>query len=233
MDCFLPPWYQISFYQGLEFASLLRLEQALSQEVLRTGRPHFLFWEIQPVITVGYGIRADEVADELTHEGSSLPVVRVSRGGRLTVHGPGQLGCFPLIPLESFGLKLHDVLTLLESTIMLWLRLQNLRSFCRPGLTGVWWQSQDKRALRKVAAIGIGARKGLVQHGFSINIKDMSDFFSAIIPCGNRQDGVVSVAEMRRERGLPQGIDMVWEAHELGQLLARGLAKRQGAQNEA
>jgi lipoate-protein ligase B len=224
MDCLLPPWYGLSFYQGIDFAELTRLEKALGQEVLSTGRPHFLFWELQPVITAGYGIRPQEVDQELTDQGRGLFVVRAPRGGRLTVHGPGQLGCFPLIPLGPFGLKLHDVLTLLEDTLMLWLRLQGLRTFRRPGLTGVWWHSRQKNELGKVAAIGIGARKGLVQHGFSLNIESMAKYFSAIVPCGNRRDEVVSVTEMQTERGSKQVYDFATVARELAYLLARALA---------
>jgi lipoyl(octanoyl) transferase len=45
-------------------------------------------------------------------------------------------------------------------------------------LTGVWLED------RKLAAIGIGARRWISQHGLALNVNCDLDGFGAIVPCG-------------------------------------------------
>ena len=46
------------------------------------------------------------------------------------------------------------------------------------GQTGVWLQG------RKVAAIGVGARRWISQHGLALNVDCDLSGFAAIVPCG-------------------------------------------------
>ena len=46
------------------------------------------------------------------------------------------------------------------------------------GLTGIWLEG------RKVAAIGIGCRRWITQHGFALNVECATDGFDRIVPCG-------------------------------------------------
>jgi len=46
------------------------------------------------------------------------------------------------------------------------------------GLTGVWVEG------RKVAAIGVGARRWVTQHGLALNVSCELEGFAAIVPCG-------------------------------------------------
>lgn len=46
------------------------------------------------------------------------------------------------------------------------------------GLTGVWLEG------RKLAAIGIGARRWISQHGLALNVDCGLEGFGAIVPCG-------------------------------------------------
>jgi lipoyl(octanoyl) transferase len=48
----------------------------------------------------------------------------------------------------------------------------------RPGLTGIWLQG------RKVAAIGVSARRWVTQHGLAVNVTNAMAGFDAIAPCG-------------------------------------------------
>jgi lipoyl(octanoyl) transferase len=46
------------------------------------------------------------------------------------------------------------------------------------GFTGVWLEG------RKLAAIGVGARRWISQHGLALNVNCSLEGFAAIVPCG-------------------------------------------------
>ena len=52
------------------------------------------------------------------------------------------------------------------------------------GLTGVWLEG------RKVAAIGVGARRWISQHGLALNVDGNLAGFAAVVPCGLGDRGV-------------------------------------------
>ena len=53
-----------------------------------------------------------------------------------------------------------------------------LQGECLPGLTGVWVER------RKVAAIGVGCRRWITQHGLALNVDRDLEPFGRINPCG-------------------------------------------------
>jgi lipoyl synthase len=124
---------------------------------------------------------------------NAVPSVEISRGGQLTYHGPGQLVVYPVFSLEDFGKDVHVYLRMLEDVIIASLSWFGLRGERREGLTGVWVSVQDRDSDRtewkKIASIGIGVRKWVSYHGFSLNVDPDMSYFSAISPCG--QDGKV------------------------------------------
>jgi len=62
----------------------------------------------------------------------------------------------------------------------------------RAGLTGVWLEG------RKLAAIGVGARRWVSQHGVALNVNCDLGGFAAIAPCGLSQP-VGRLADWRPE----------------------------------
>ena len=51
-----------------------------------------------------------------------------------------------------------------------------------PPIPRVW--IDDAQGKRKIAAIGIRVAKGVVTHGFALNVNPDLSFFDQIIPCG-------------------------------------------------
>ena len=107
-----------------------------------------------------------------------LPLYRIDRGGEVTHHGPGQLVLYPVLDLQRHGGDLHLYLRALEDVVLAVLQGLGLEGERLEGLTGVWLEG------RKLAAIGVGARRWISQHGLALNVNGSLEGFGAIVPCG-------------------------------------------------
>src|SRR5271166_5753538 len=106
-----------------------------------------LLLEHPHVFTLGRG------ADErflLAERESEVPVYRVSRGGQVTYHGPGQLVGYPILKLEGRDRDVHRYLRDLEAAMIDALAEFGIDAVRRDAMTGVWVGS------RKIASIGVG-----------------------------------------------------------------------------
>jgi lipoyl(octanoyl) transferase len=107
-----------------------------------------------------------------------LPLFRIDRGGEVTHHLPGQLVAYPVLNLRPRGADLHLYLRELEGAVLDVLAVLGLGGERWPGRTGVWLEG------RKLAAIGVGARRWISIHGLALNVDCALDGFGAIVPCG-------------------------------------------------
>lgn len=107
-----------------------------------------------------------------------LPLHRIDRGGEVTHHSPGQLVLYPVLDLQRHGGDLHRYLRDLEQVVIDLLAEFDLAAERRAGLTGVWLEG------RKLAALGVGARRWISQHGLALNVSCDLAGFGAIAPCG-------------------------------------------------
>jgi lipoyl(octanoyl) transferase len=79
---------------------------------------------------------------------------------------------------------LHWYLRQLEQVVIDVLAAFDLTGERIPGLTGVWVEGQ------KVAAIGVGCRRWITQHGFALNVSCSMEGFQQVVPCGIQDRGV-------------------------------------------
>lgn len=164
----------VTYQKGLELQS-----QAVGY-VERTGRPVCLGLEHYPVITLGKRASNDEMlfaATELKEKG--FEIAETDRGGQATLHTPGQLVVYPILPLRAYQISVRDYVAILENSTMSWLQSLKIQSQRREG-AGVFTQSG------KIAFIGIRVEKGISRHGISINVSNDLDAFSCIQSCGMR-----------------------------------------------
>jgi lipoyl(octanoyl) transferase len=61
------------------------------------------------------------------------------------------------------------------------------------GLTGVWLEGH------KVAAIGVGAKRWISQHGLALNVSCPLEGFSQVVPCGIADRPVGRLIDWRPE----------------------------------
>jgi lipoate-protein ligase B len=152
-----------------------------------------LLMEHPHVYTLGRG--ANE--DFLLAPPPGVPVFRVSRGGQVTYHGPGQLIAYPIMALEGAARDVHLYLRKLENAVIKTLALCGIEAARREKLTGVWVGA------RKIASIGVGIRRWITLHGLALNINCDLRFFDWIVPCGIAGCRMTSIArEGRSEANL-------------------------------
>jgi lipoyl(octanoyl) transferase len=157
-----------------------RRDNLIGDTLLLLEHPH--------VFTLGRG------ADEryLLRALSNVPMFRVSRGGQVTYHGPGQLIGYPILKLEGAERDVHRYLRGLEAAMIDALASMGIAAGRRAGLTGVWVEE------RKIGSIGVGIRRWITLHGFALNVCPRLEYFDAMVPCGIAGCEMTSV---ERERG--------------------------------
>ena len=126
-----------------------------------------------------------------------VEVFRTDRGGDITYHGPGQLVGYPIIQLQRETLRTDFVgyVRNLEQVIIATLADYDVHAHLIKGLTGVWVDTPNGEA--KIAAIGVRINvRAVTKHGFALNLNTDLSYFEGIIPCGIRDKGVISLAEL-------------------------------------
>jgi lipoate-protein ligase B len=170
----------------VEYEAALNLQQAMVAARIedRIGDV-LLLLEHPNVFTLGRG--ADEhfiIANPM-----QIPVHRISRGGQVTYHGPGQLIAYPILKLEGAARDVTRYLRDLEQSIVDALGLFDLAAERRENFTGVWIGP------RKIASIGVGIRRWVTCHGFALNVATDLRHFDSIVPCGIDGCRMTSIAE--------------------------------------
>ena len=164
-------------YRGLvDYQEALALQRALHSTVVEGLTPSTLLLLEHPSVYTA-GRRTAE------HEKPStgIPVIDVDRGGKITWHGPGQLVGYPIVKLKE-PTKVVDFVRALERALIATLKRFEITATQNCENSGVW--IEDARGARKIASIGIRVAKGVVTHGFALNVNPDLTFFDQIIPCG-------------------------------------------------
>ena len=130
----------------------------------------------EPCYTLGRG--ADPGFLRFDAANPPLPLHRIDRGGEVTHHCPGQLVLYPVLNLQRHGADLHLYLRQLEQVVIDLLAEYGLAAERLADLTGVWLEGH------KLAAIGVGAKRWISQHGLALNVDCDLAGFSQVVPCG-------------------------------------------------
>jgi lipoate-protein ligase B len=184
---------EVGYTQALELQ-----QQAVEQRRGGATGDRLLLLEHPPVLTLGRGAGDENLrvgAAELARRG--IDVHRVSRGGDVTYHGPGQLVGYLIIDLDARGQRdVHAFLRAIEAALGTALVGLGIASHTRPGYTGVFAGAEIDAPgrPRKIASIGVGVRRWVTYHGFALNVDLDLAAFDAIVPCGLDFVDMTSVA---------------------------------------
>ncbi|MBO8170390.1 MAG: lipoyl(octanoyl) transferase LipB [Bacillaceae bacterium] len=163
--------------RGIRHDSLLLLEHPHTYTLGRSGKKEHL------------------LIDEEQLKQAGITLAYIDRGGDITYHGPGQVVGYPLMFLGEKG-DPHQYLRDLEQVLIDTLLAYGIQSERKEPYTGVWVGNV------KIAAIGVKFNRGLqskgfvTSHGFALNVNTDLTLFQKIIPCGIREYGVTSMAQL-------------------------------------
>jgi len=201
----------------IDFDRAYALQKQLNADVGQgVGPETLLLLEHPPVYTIGRGGAEENALDP------SVEVLRIDRGGDITFHGPGQLVGYPIVDLSLRDRDLHRYLRFLEELIILLAVDVGVDAYRVSGKTGVWTERG------KLASIGVGARRWVTMHGFSLNVKPVLEGFRHINPCGIKDCPLTS---LEAETGSIVTMESVKRqvAHRFERLLTEWLPRRNPA----
>tara|TARA_B100000787_G_scaffold1318_1_gene1012 strand:+ start:196 stop:816 length:621 start_codon:yes stop_codon:yes gene_type:complete len=157
---------------------------------INNNKKNELIWilEHEEIYTAGTSYKEEEILNK------EIKLIKTNRGGKITYHGPGQLICYFVIDLKKRQKDIRKFITLLEKTIIESLIEFNIKTFGDPKNIGIW--VNDKKTIKKIAAIGVRVSKWIAYHGFAINVNNDLSKYKNIIPCGISNRGVTSLKKI-------------------------------------
>ena len=153
-----------------------------------------LIWilEHEEIYTAGTSYNEDELLNK------NIELIKTNRGGKITYHGPGQLICYFVIDLKKRHKDIRKFITLIEKTIIESLLKFEIDSFGDPKNIGIW--VNEKKNIKKIAAIGVRVSKWIAYHGFAININNDLKKYQNIIPCGIKDKGITNLKNIKNQK---------------------------------
>ena len=158
-----------------------------SQRISGQIDDQLLLVEHFPVYTLGKNTPREHL---LTKASDNISIIQTDRGGDITFHGPGQLVGYPILDLNQYKRSITWYMRELEQLIIDVLKEYDINAERKKGLTGVWVKG------KKIAALGVRISKWVTMHGFSLNINPDLKYYQGIIPCGIKDYGVTSMADL-------------------------------------
>ena len=161
-------------------------------EAIRRGQAAELVWLLEhpPLYTAGARARPEDLLEPERFE-----VFETGRGGELTYHGPGQRVAYVLLDLAARGRDVRIYVQALERWLVSALAHLGVPGETREGRIGVWVARAGGRD-DKIAAIGVRVRRWVSYHGVALNVAPDLAHFDGIVPCGVREHGVTSLADL-------------------------------------
>ena len=153
--------------------------------------------EHPPLYTAGTSARPEDLVD------ARFPVYETGRGGQFTYHGPGQRVAYVMLDLHRRSRDVRRYVSALEAWIIGTLSAFNVTGERREDRVGVWVRRKGGGE-DKIAAIGIRVRRWVTFHGISLNVEPDLSHFGGIIPCGVREHGVTSLADLGLPVSMPE-----------------------------
>ena len=162
-------------------------------EMINDKKSDELIWilEHEEIYTGGTSYKENEILDR------SINLIKTNRGGKITYHGPGQIICYFVINLKKRKINIKKFISIIEKTIIDTLGEFKINSFADKQNIGIW--HQNKKEIKKIAAIGIKVRKWIAYHGFSINVRNDLKKYNKIIPCGIRDKGITNLVKIKKQ----------------------------------
>ena len=155
-------------------------------EEVKNGTNRELLWILEHPTTYTAGVSFDkkEIIDK------KIKIIESNRGGKITLHNPGQKIIYFVIDLNKRKKDIRKFINSIEKSIIQFLKIYKIQSKKDKKNIGIW--VKDK----KIAAIGIRVSRWIAYHGCSVNISNNLNQYLKIIPCGLDNKKVTSISEL-------------------------------------
>jgi len=152
-------------------------------EKVKVNKDKELLWILEHPTTYTAGIRTNnkEIIDK------KINVIKTNRGGRITLHNPGQKIVYFVLNLNKRKKDIRKLINTMEKSIIDFLKIYKVSGRRDKKNIGIW--VNDK----KIAAIGLRISKWIAYHGCSININNNLEEYLKIMPCGLDNQKITSV----------------------------------------
>ena len=129
-------------------------------EEVKNGTNRELLWILEhpTTYTAGVSFNEKEIIDK------KIKIVKSNRGGKITLHNPGQKIVYFVINLNERKKDIRKLINSIEKSIIQFLKIYKIYAKNDKKNIGIW--VKDK----KIAAIGIRVSRWIAYHGCSINI---------------------------------------------------------------
>ena len=162
---------------------------------VQNGDSKELIWILEHPTTYTAGIRfqQNEIIDK------KINIVRTNRGGKITLHNPGQKIIYFVINLNQRKRDIKKLITALENSIIEFLKIFKIKGKEDKKNIGIWVKG------KKIAAIGLRVSKWIAYHGISINVSNNLNEYLKIIPCGLDNTKITSIYS--EKKNIPQNYE--------------------------
>ena len=155
-------------------------------EDVKKGLKKELIWILEHPTTYTGGIRSNE--NEILDK--KIKIIKTNRGGKITLHNPGQKIIYFVIDLNKRKKDIRLLLKIIETSIIEVLKIYNINGNSDKKNIGIWVKN------KKISAIGIKVKRWIAYHGCSININNDLSKYKKIIPCGLSNDRITSFDDL-------------------------------------
>ena len=155
---------------------------------VKNGKKRELLWILEhpTTYTAGVSFSQKEILDK------KIEIVQSNRGGKITLHNPGQKIVYFVINLNNRKKDIRKFINVIEKSVIQFLKTYKIIAKKDKKNIGIWVHQ------KKIAAIGIRVSRWVAYHGCSINISNNLNQYLKIIPCGLDNRKVTSIFKEKK-----------------------------------
>ena len=173
----------------IDYAESMKILEKRVQDVLFDKKEELLWiLEHKTVYTAGTSANEEDLIDK------NLPIFKTNRGGKYTVHSPGQKVIYFVLNLNKRKKDIRKLINNIENCIVDILQEYKIKSHPDRNNVGIWIKAGNSSM--KIAAIGIRVKKWIAYHGFALNVSNDLTKYKKIIPCGLKNRAITSLKSM-------------------------------------
>jgi lipoyl(octanoyl) transferase len=152
-------------------------------EEVKNGDNRELIWILEHprTYTAGVSFKENEIIDK------KIKIIKTNRGGKITLHNPGQKIIYLVINLNNRKKDIRKLINTIEISIIEFLKNFKIKAKTDKKNIGIWVKK------KKIAAIGLRVSRWIAFHGCSINVSNNLKEYLKIIPCGLDNTKITSV----------------------------------------